>query len=275
VINGAKIAYEIEGAGPPVVFIHPGIADRRAFDPQVAQFRDSYRCIRHDMRGFGASQMPEGFYSHMEDLRVLMDTLKIERAHLVGISLGGSVALEFAIRYRFRPISLSLVGASVHGWRWGDAMEAYGKAEEALAAKHDLQGRVDLDMRTWVYGPTRGPGSIAPHLSLRIRSMVEGANRRAADQARGTHQRLDPPAVERLRVIRAPTMVIWGKDDFEEVPPVAEHLARTIRGARKAVIEDAAHLPNLERPQEFNRVLGQFLAGAGSAPLPTVGSSTH
>ena len=108
-VNGARLYYEAVGEGEPLVLVHAGIADSRMWEGQLTAFADRYRVIRYDMRGFGMTAMVDGPFSHHEDLRGLFDSLNVERVHLVGCSMGGGAALDFALEYPQRVGNLVLV----------------------------------------------------------------------------------------------------------------------------------------------------------------------
>ena len=110
-INGARVHYEREGAGPPVVFLHAGVADSRMWDPQVAEFAKHFDVIRPDQRGFGESDLPPVPWSPVADLVSLIDQLELEPAHVVGCSMGGALAIDFALNHPERILSLVLVGS--------------------------------------------------------------------------------------------------------------------------------------------------------------------
>src|SRR3712207_8911911 len=121
-VNGARLHYEIVGEGDPLVLVHAGIADGRMWEGQLGAFAHRNRVIRYDMRGFGRSAMVEGPYAHHEDLRALLDYLGIERALLVGCSMGGKTIIDFALQHPGRAGALVLAGSSVSGFEAdGDA----------------------------------------------------------------------------------------------------------------------------------------------------------
>src|ERR687893_2974526 len=115
-VNGARMYYESAGEGETLVLVHAGIADSRMWEGQLAAFAGRYRVIRHDMRGFGMTAMVDGPYSHYEDLRGLLDSLDVERTHLVGCSMGGGAVLDFALEYPQRVGNLVLAGSAVGGF---------------------------------------------------------------------------------------------------------------------------------------------------------------
>jgi 3-oxoadipate enol-lactonase len=132
-VNGARIYFVVAGEGDPLVLVHAGIADSRMWEDQLIVFADRYRIIRHDMRGFGMTAMVEGQFSHYEDLRALLDSLDVERAHLVGCSMGGGAVLDFALEYPQRVGNLVLVGSAVCGF--GPDFDPASQWEEILAAE--------------------------------------------------------------------------------------------------------------------------------------------
>ena len=259
--NGASLSYEVSGEGEPLVLVHAGIADRRMWDGQVEAFARDYRTVRYDMRGFGETAMVEGPYSHQEDLRGLLDALGIGRAHLVGCSMGGGAALDFALRHPDRVGALVLVGPAVGGFEAD--LGPPEQWEELVAADEagDLERVCELEVEIWAVGPGRRPESV----DGTVRDLVYEMNLIALkNEASGLGEEVptDPPAAERLSEIRAPALVVVGDADQPYVLAAADLLTSEIPNARKVVMADTAHLPNMERPEEFNRIVLDFLEDA-------------
>jgi 2-hydroxy-6-oxonona-2,4-dienedioate hydrolase len=259
-VNGARLYYEIAGEGEPLVLVHAGIADSRMWDRQLGVFAHRYRVIRYDMRGFGRSAMVQGPYAHHEDLRALLNFLGIERVFLVGCSIGGGTIIDFALQNPGRVRSLVLIGSAVGGFEPGsDPPEQW---EELVAADEarDL-GRVsELEVRIWVDGPYRGPDRVDPGVRDLVREMNLIALRNEASGL-GDERPLEPPAVDRLAEIQVPTLIIIGDQDQPEIIEAGDLLERSIPLARRAVMPGTAHLPNMESPDEFNRIVLEFLDG--------------
>ncbi len=257
-VNGALIYYEVSGEGEPLVLVHAGIADGRMWDGQVEALARRYRVVRYDMRGFGKTALVEGPYSHHEDLRGLLDSLEIGRAHLVGCSMGAGVVLDFALRYPERVGALVLVGSAVGGFE-GD-FELPEQWDQLVAADEagDL-GRVsELEVQIWVDGPRRRPEDV----DASVRDLVREMNLIALqNEASGLGAELspDPSAVDRLTEIVAPALILVGDSDQPMTLVAADLLAKKLPNARKAVMTGTAHLPNMERPEEFNRILLDYL----------------
>jgi 2-hydroxy-6-oxonona-2,4-dienedioate hydrolase len=261
-INGARLYYEIAGDGEPLVLNHAGIADGRMWDGHLGAFARRFRVIRYDMRGFGRSAMVEGPFSHHEDLHALLDSLAIGRAFFVGCSMGGRTIIDFALEHLERVCALVLVGPAVSGFEvGGDPPEQW---EELVAADNagDLERISELEVQIWVDGPYRGPDRVDPGVRDLVREMNLIALQNEASGL-GAESSLTPPAVNRLAEIRIPALVIVGDRDQPKTTRAADLLHRNIPHARRVVMPRTAHLPNMESPQEFNRIVLGFLEGLG------------
>lgn len=258
-VNGALLYYEVAGDGPPLVLIHAGIADCRMWDGQMEELGRRHTVVRYDVRGFGRSDMPPEPFSHRDDLRSLLDVLGLERVALLGASMGGGIAIDTTLESPARVTALIAVGAALGGSQPSAALlERWGEID-ALAEAGNLGAAVELELAMWVDGPGRRRDQVDPTVRERVREMNTAIFERSL-QPQGTPQPLDPPAAGRLAEIGAPTLVIVGDGDVPDMLATADRLAAGIRGARKAVIHGVAHLPNMERPAEFNRLVLEFLA---------------
>ena len=251
-VNGTRLHYQTSGRGPAVVLIHGGLVDSRLWDEQMKPLSKRFRVVRYDLRGYGQSAAPSEPFSHLEDLRGLLDFLKIEKATLVGLSLGGIIAADFALEHPERVERLVLVGPGLRGDKQppptdaAAALEAMSRGPEAFA---------DAAMKRELYAAVR-PGSDT-HARLR-RMLLE--NFKALSSLRpGFLKYPEPPTAERLADIKPPTLVLIGSRDGRNLLNIADTLAATIPGARKVVIHGASHHPPVETPAEFNRALLDFL----------------
>jgi pimeloyl-ACP methyl ester carboxylesterase len=256
-INGARIHYEREGKGLAVVFLHAGIADSRMWEPQVAPFARHFDVVRPDMRGFGQSELPAQRWSPVADLLALMDQLKLKPAHLVGCSIGARLAIDFALQHGERISKLVLVGPGISGAEFGkkypEVFAEVGAADEA----NDMDAVNQAEMHLWLDGPRRSRGYVQEPLR-RLFLDMNGGNVNA-DWANAPTDELDPAAIDRLHEITAPTLVVVGDEDAPPIFDAVDVLMEKVPQARKEVIHDAAHLPNLEHPHEFNRLVTEFL----------------
>ena len=262
--NGAQIYYEIAGAGQPVVFVHAGIADRRMWDSQFEAFAKWYRVLRYDHRGMGKSSMPPGPFALRDDLYALIRHFDLAPAVLIGCSMGGSATLDCVLEHPNAARALVLVGAGVSGnaLEPSDEMKRLWEHVDELAGKGDLDGANEIELRMWVDGVRRTPDQVDPTVRTLVREMNLASFTRDAEHQQGQSQPLEPPAFGRLGEVRVPTLVIAGSDDQPLIVRTADILAGQIPGARKVVMEGLAHVPNLERPAEFNQITLDFLASA-------------
>jgi pimeloyl-ACP methyl ester carboxylesterase len=255
-INGARIHYEREGEGLPVVFLHAGVADSRMWQPQMRAFAGQFDCIAPDMRGFGKSALPPESWSPVADVLDLIDHLGLKPVHLVGCSMGGGVAIDFAIEHGERISKLVLVGPGVGGVEFGGKYPELFAAMEAAEKAGDHEGIREADARLWLDGPRRPAGYVKDPIRKLFFEMNDNFD---SDFGSAPIQHIDPPAAERLHEITAPTLVLAGDEDAPPIFDAVDLLMERVPHARKAVIHDAAHLPNLEHPDEFNRIVLEFL----------------
>jgi 3-oxoadipate enol-lactonase len=259
-LNGARIHYRRSGAGFPVVFLHAGVADSRMWEPQAAGLGTHFDVIAPDMRGYGESELPAEPWSATADVLALMEALGLRQApHIVGCSIGGGAAIDFALEHPERVSKLVLVGAGVGGQPYDDQYDHLFTEATAAEEAKDLVALNEAEMKLWLVGPDR----TSSHIDQRLRDLFLDMNGRAlrSDFDSAPRHKLDPPAFGRLGEIKAPTLIVVGDHDLRDVQETADMLVSTIANARKAVIHDAAHLPNLEHPDKFNRLVLDFLNG--------------
>jgi 3-oxoadipate enol-lactonase len=234
------------------------------WDPQWATFTRAHRVVRYDMRGFGRSPLEPGRYSPPADLIVLLDELALGPAALVGASMGGGISLQVALARPDLVSALVLVGTGVRGHDWSDYVMRSWEEEEAALERGDLDQAVEVNLRAWVDGPERSPGEV----DAQVRSKVGEMQRRAVELALACPDAQEEALVldvgDRLGEISVPTLAIVGAHDVQDVHVVAERLEREI-GATRVTIDGAAHLPNLEKPREFDELVLGFLAEVEAA----------
>ena len=256
---GAAIYYEVAGEGPALVLIHEGLADHRMYDDQFLFLARQCRVVRYDLHGFGRSGWPSRDYTHHEALRELLGELGIEHGTLLGMSLGGGIALDFALSYPEMVDALLLVAAGIGGFPQSQqSRDRFAPALEAFAAGDFTRG-IDLMLHIWLVGPRRNPEDVDPTIRTRLRALYTDVLLRTREGGRPPGA-LEPPAFTRLAEIQAPTLVVVGEGDIPEILEQADLLAQTIPGARKIVLPRVAHLLNIEIPEVFNRLVVDFLA---------------
>ena len=287
-INGVNFGYDEAGAGPAVVLVHAGCADRRMWESQLVVLRNAYRVIRYDWRGYGESDSSttggatrgdtagSGF-AHHEDLLALMDGLGIERAVVVGASDGGKIALDAALTSPGRIAALVLSASGLSGHVWPPSMLAlyqervhnvigveklrqYRAGQIEPIDPADLERYSEAETEFLVAGPGRTRRDLDPRVWELALDMDRQLNRRSWSEAQAKPRALQPPAKERLADVKIPTLVVSGLADVAEIQAVSDLLAEKIEGARRVRLPDTGHLPPLERPTEFNAALLGFLS---------------
>lgn len=258
-VNGAALSYEVAGGGYPLVLLHAGVADSRMWDEQFATFAQHYRVVRYDLRGFGQSAVPTAAFRSYEELAQLLKHLRIARAHIVGISYGGKIALDFTLAHPEMVNALVLVAPGVSGSEPSADVLAFYEAEEAALEAEDLDGATDLNVKMWVDGPRRGPYEVNPAVRARVREMQRHAFSTIFPEG-AVELDLEPPAIERLNEIKAPTLIIVGDYDIPAMVEQARQISTQIADAQLAIFEGVAHMVNMEKPAEFNQAVLDFLS---------------
>jgi 3-oxoadipate enol-lactonase len=255
--------HDVHGEGPRVVLLHAGLTDSRLWEPQLRSFTQSHSVLRVDLPGFGNSPFETNPVSFRGAVRDVMDAEGIDRAALVGVSLGGNTALELTLESPERVSALVLVGAGLPDHEWSQEVTSFFADEEAALERGDLDAAVDANLRMWFSGPRRSLDDMDPAL----RELVAEMQRQAFRQQEGHDDvrmlRLEPSASERLGEVKVPTLVVTGDEDVTDIHWIADRLASGIPVAERATVADAAHLPSLERPEAFDRVVLEFLAEHG------------
>ncbi|MBV9545068.1 MAG: alpha/beta hydrolase [Chloroflexi bacterium] len=254
----SELYVESVGAGEPVVFLHAGVADCRMWDAQVSAFAPHYRVIRYDAQGFGRSPMAATPNTRADDLRSVLRQLAVDRAHVVGLSMGGATAIDFLLTYPSMVGALVVAASGVSGADRDDAWLAeQNRLENAAVARGDFDSALTASLQTWVAGPRRRLEDMPEALVEMLRPMALDVLRHDAERKRAPG--IDPPAAGRLAQIEAPFLVMVGDADVDAVLETADVLANGVRGAQKIVLSDTAHMINLERPAEFNAAVLEFL----------------
>jgi pimeloyl-ACP methyl ester carboxylesterase len=246
---------------PTVLLLHAGIADSTMWRPKHELLEAAgYRVIAPDLRGFGKRPLQPEPFSHRRDAESFLDG----PAALVGCSLGGRVALELAVDRPDLVERLILIAPGPSGWEWSEETRAGWAAEEAAYDAGDVEAAAEASVRMWVDGPNRSPGDVDAGVRATVTAMVlrSYAMQQGAWEAGAEEEALDPPIGRRLGEIRWPTRVLVGEEDVADLQTIARHVADSVAGASLVTVRGAAHLPNLERPDEVNELLLSFL-GSG------------
>lgn len=261
--DDVRLYYEETGSGLPVVFVHEFAGDYRSYEMQMRYFGQRYRCIAYNARGYPPSDVPKDPASYSQsrardDIRAVLDALKIEQAHIVGLSMGGFATLHFGFTYPTRARSLVVAGC---GYGAAPDKRARFAAEAEAAATHFESLTMAKAAAGYALGPTR-----VQFQNKDRRGWAEFANQLAEHSTEGSAltmrgvQARRPSLfdlVEQMKSITAPTLVVTGDEDWPCLEP-ALLMKRTIPTAALVVMPNAGHAINLEDPAAFNRHIADF-----------------
>jgi pimeloyl-ACP methyl ester carboxylesterase len=262
--NGTHLYYEKIGTGRPLVLLHGGYMDRRLWDDQFVSFSEQYQVIRYDLRGFGKSALPQRLYSDRQDLYELLRSLGIQKACLLGLSIGGMISVDFALEWPDMVEALILVGTPLFGYPSTLLFsEQQLREEKELMAPFESakqEGNISALVDAIMAHPTQ-----APHLPDSTARQRQRENLSESSFAwllnPAPKEELTPPAYEQLTDIHIPTLIIVGANDHVQYHKGADTYEQDIPSARRVTIPEAYHLPNMEKPEEFNQIVLEFLNG--------------
>lgn len=260
--DGGRLWAERRGRGPAVVLLHGAGMDSRLWDEVCPELARDHTVIRYDARGLGRSSPPARPYWDVEDLSTILDHLGVERAALVGLSMGGETAIDFALQHAHRVTALALIGTSVGGYSWPDTPEL--TAYTAARRRGDAARLAELELTIWA-----AMGTITPAGALIAEMVAHNAQRRLVSERLARYA--DTDAITLLGEIAAPTLVIHGDRDHPEIASIAALLVRTIPAARGEVVTGADHYLPLRTPQRLTELLRAHLrADRETGPPPGV-----
>ncbi|GAA4337320.1 alpha/beta hydrolase [Flaviaesturariibacter amylovorans] len=267
--NGGHISCRSYGSGKPLLLVHAGFQDHTMWSDQVNAFMNQYEVIVFDLPGHGATTGGPARPFAADILRTLMDSLNIPSAPIVGLSMGSAVALDFAVQFPKRVERLVLAAPGLPGWDEVQALDTTTKQyiSDLFGAleRNDTATAADVFVRAWYVGPERQRSSIPGMLwdygyGTTLRNMKE-------HRVTGWPQFATPTAVHRLDALRIPVFLLTGTIDMPEVLKVHAYLKSRLPNVQEALLTGAAHMINLERSADFNRLLAAFLQ---NEPLPSL-----
>lgn len=261
-VEGGEIAFETLGRGSPILFIHSAIADRRMWDHDFARYANDHQVVRFDLRGFGRSTPATGPFSCGDDIASLLDHLHASPAFLVGSSMGGAFAIDFALAHpdKVRGLFLAAPGLS------GGLLPPFDPAEQAAFDYDETKskevaeswGRKDAERAFELLRALWCAALDGPNLEL-FRTMVRENAAEVFEDRSFRHARRAPPPLDLLPSLRVPTTVLVGDRDNPSSIPFAQHIARAIPNARLVTVPGADHLINLSQPDRFHAELRSAL----------------
>jgi pimeloyl-ACP methyl ester carboxylesterase len=268
-----RLYYEESGSGIPVIFVHEYAGDHRSWEPQMRHFGQRYRAITYAARGYPPSDVPEDLakYSQVraaDDIGAVLDHLRIDKAHVVGLSMGGFATLHFGFRHPARARSLVVAGCGYGAEP--DQRDRFRAEAEAIAEFIATQG-IPAFAEKYAYGPTRvqfenkDPRGFAEFKAQLAEHSAVGARNTQLGVQRERPSLYD--LTEQMRALAVPTLVLTGDEDWPCLAPgiLMKHYIPT---AALAVMPNCGHAINIEDPDEFNRLVGGFLAQVDAGRWP-------
>jgi len=246
--NNGQIYYETTGSGEPIVFIHGFTLDNRMWQPQVDFFGKKYQVVTYDARGFGRSSIPSGTYNHCDDLRALLEHLGIEQAHIVGLSMGGRIAINFALAHPETVRRLVVMDSALDSYKSTVGWNVYARNVGIERAKENW-------MNHEIFAETRKHSRVVAALRPIVKD-YSGWHWLHEDTQRPTNSY----ARTRLSEITAPTLIIVGEKDLAYFRTIAATIKAGIKGSVKVMVANGGHMINMEKPEIVNKLLADFIA---------------
>jgi len=271
--DDVRLYYEEVGAGDPIVFVHEFAGDYRSYETQLRFFARRYRCIAFNARGYPPSDVPEDWQGYSQDrarddIRDVLDGLKIAKAHIVGISMGGFAVLHFGFAYPDRATSLVVAGCGYGAQP--DKRQQFQEEVARVAAAIEASGMAEVS-KTYGAGPTRvqyqnkDPRGYAEFLT----QLAEHSTLGAANTQRGVQGRRPSlwELTEQMKKLEVPTLIATGDEDDPCLDP-GILMKRLIPSAALVVFPNTGHALNIEEPDLFNRSLADFFHQVESGRWP-------
>ncbi len=268
-VSGGRVAYELRGHGPAIVLLHEGIADRRMWNREFSTLANEFRTARYDLRGYGSSPAATSEFSPVQDLLTLLDHFQMTRPLIVGPSVGGKIALDFALEHPDHVGGLLLVAPGYSGMDYDHVpggKSAFERDERLSKAAADAWAARDLDSATEHLRQLWASALSGEGLEL-FRTMVRDNAKEIFEEQSGRFEtRSGGPAAGRLGEIRVPTRILVGDRDNPVMPLCANFLARGIANAQVELVPGADHLLNLSQPAAFDSAIRRFLQQLPNPP---------
>jgi 3-oxoadipate enol-lactonase len=257
-IGKAKFYYEEKGTGVPIIMVHGGYIDRRMWDEQFEYLSRNYKVVRYDVRNHGFTTSDSESFSNYEDLNNIMEKQKIDKAVIMGLSMGGSITIDFALAHPEKVIAIIPVSTGLSGFKGKDkAWQEFDKNLNDAYDKDGVNGAVECMLRAWTDGPLRAPTQVNTQVREKVGMMLKYTLDKI--DFRLVPGKLTPPALDRLSEINVPVLTIHGDIDMQGIIDISEKIGKEVAGSKREVIKGAAHMVNMEYPDEFNKIVDKFL----------------
>jgi len=253
-VDGGKLFYELAGEGETIVMIHDGILHRVTWDAQFEMFAKDYRVVRYDRRGYGDSSRAEAKYSDIEDLEKVFEQLNIQKAIVMGMSYGGSLAIDFTLANPDKVMKIVLVGSIVSGYGYSEHMSNRGgHMTEADWASAEALRRYFFEKDPYTVWPEN------KEAKEKVNRIIEKYPLNLDMDKYKLLQGPKRPALSRLDEIKVPTLIVVGEYDIPDVHAHAGAIEAGISGAKRVLVNNAGHHVPTEQPEILNELILKFI----------------
>lgn len=260
-VKDSKIYYEAVGQGAPIILLHAGFLDHNMWQEQVKELKKTYKVITIDMPAHGLFQRGKDTFLMADALEIVVDSLAIQKASWMGLSLGAVVLTDFLITHPDRVHKAILVSPGINGYETKYPLDTFTKQYypdlvNALERK-DSAGAAEVFTHYWGDGPFRA----ATEIDASVRSYIYNTTLSTIHKFKvsGWPRLQSPPAIERIHEIKMPLLIIAGDKDMPYILDACKVLEKTVAGSQKIVFPGVAHMINMEKPAAFNKAVMQFL----------------
>jgi len=261
-VGNLQVYYERAGKGAPVLLLHAGLQDHTMWSEQVKALSAQYEVITPDLPFHGKTTGVDTTLLAQDVIKILMDSLRLQKVSIAGLSMGAAVVEDFIIAYPERVNKAFLISAGVNGYEKiqpidSISMDWYNQFSKALQNGDTVKAAIEFT-KAWAEGIYRAKDSLKAPVSRYVYNTTL-ANLRLHKMQGWPALKTNPPAVEKIASVHLPVLIIEGDKDLPYIAVTSKYLEQNIPGAKRVVIKDVAHMLNMEKPAELNRLMLDFL----------------
>lgn len=256
--NGFSLYYSINGQGKPIIFIHGNFNDSRIWEYQVKRFSEEYKAISYDLRGYGKSSTPETTFSHTDDLKFLIENIDVNEVTLIGSSLGGSIAIDFTLKYPNLVDKLILAAPALNGYKYPFRLSIEAMKNLYFKKTKGNEAAINkfIENPYWEYLFPSQENKTAREMVLSIVRDEKNFYSWNPNLAKP----LEVNAIDCLNAIEIPALIVLSDKDKDFNIKVGNYIHKNIRNSKKVIMSNCGHLPFVERAQEFNKIVMDFIS---------------
>ncbi|WP_066063331.1 alpha/beta fold hydrolase [Neobacillus soli] len=257
-INGTSLYYETKGEGQPLLMVHGYPLDSSMWDAQFEEFAKHFQVIRFDSAGSGQSRAHDNDFSLVDDIKGLLEYLGVQKVHLIGLSVGGNLSMDFTLANPEMVDKLILVSTGLLGWsEFSLERQEYQAKLKECPQSDGLTEVVNLMCKAWAAGPFRSVDELSQDFIEKYSIMLR--TNLTKENGKGKMILPETKTIDVAENIKVPTLIVSPDVDFPEFSAISQFLHEKIRASKMAVIPGTAHMINMEKPSEFNRLVLSFL----------------